>query len=48
MVFSYGVAEVDVLKNIYKKAIRVVANRPYNSHTTPIFMELGILKITDL
>ena len=48
MVFSYGVLEVGVLKFFLKKAIRVVANRAYNSHTTPIFKELGILKINNL
>ena len=47
LVFSHGVLEVDVLK-FFKKAIRVVANRAYNAHTTPIFKELGILKINDL
>ena len=36
------------VKILQKKAIRVVANRAYNSHTTPIFKELGILKINDL
>ena len=33
---------------ILQKTIRVVAKRAYNSHTTPIFNELGILKINDL
>ena len=47
MVFSYGVLEVGVL-NSSKKVIRVVANRTCNSHTTPIFNELGILKINYL
>ena len=47
MVFSYGFLEVGVLK-FSKNAIRVVVNRAYNSHTTPIFKELGILKIDDL
>ena len=47
MVFSYGILEVGVLKFV-KKAIRVVANRVYYSHTTPIFKELGILKINHL
>ena len=47
MVFSYGVLEVGVLKFV-KKAIRVVTNRAYNSHTTPIFKELGILEINYL
>ena len=48
MVSSYGVLKVDVFYFFKKKAIRVVANRAYNSHTTPIFKELGILKINDL
>ena len=47
MVFSYGVLEVGLLK-FFKKAKRVVASRAYNSHTTPVFKELGILKINDL
>ena len=31
-----------------KKNICVLANRPYVFHTTSIFKELGMLKITDL
>ena len=36
------------VEKLQKKAIRVLANRSYISHTTPIFKELRILKITDL
>ena len=36
------------VEKLQKKAIRVLANRPYTSHATPIFTELRILKITDL
>ena len=36
------------VEKLQKKAIRVLVNRPYISHTTPIFKELRILIITDL
>ena len=36
------------VEKLQKKTIRVLANRSYISHTTPIFKELRILKITDL
>ena len=36
------------VEKLQKKAIRVLANRSYISHTTPIFKELRILKFTDL
>ena len=36
------------VEKIQKNAIPVLANRPYISHTTPIFKELRILKSTDL
>ena len=36
------------VKILFKEAIRVIANCAYNSHTTPIFKELGILEINDL
>ena len=44
MVFLYRVLEVGVLK-LFKKVIRVIANRPYNSHTTSIFKELEYSKL---
>ena len=47
MLFSNGVLEVWRV-NSSNKAIRIVANHLHNSHTTPIFKKLGILKITDL
>ena len=36
------------VEKLQKKAIRVLANRPYIFHTTPIFKELRILKITKI
>ena len=36
------------VEKLQKKIIRVLANRSYISHTTPIFKELRILTITDL
>ena len=45
-VLVWGFQSMRVIK-LQKKAIRVLANRPYISHTTPIFKELRILKITD-
>ena len=34
--------------NLQKKAIRVVAYRPYIAHTTPLFKELRLIKVDDL
>ena len=31
-----------------KKAIRIVANQPYRSHTNPIFLFLNLLKVADI
>ena len=31
-----------------KAAIRIIANKPYNSHTEPLFKSLSILPLTDL
>ena len=36
-----------IIMKVYN-TVFVLANRPYISHTTPIFKELRILKITDL
>ena len=36
------------VEKLQKKDIRVLANRSYISHTTPIFKKLRILKISDL
>ena len=36
------------VEKLQKKAIRVLTNRPYIFHTTPIFKELKLPKITDL
>ena len=36
------------LINLQKKAIRIVSNSKYNSHTEPIFKNLHILKLTDM
>ena len=31
-----------------KRAVRIIAGKKYNDHTTPIFNELHILKLDDL
>ena len=36
------------LKNIQKKAIRIISQSKYNAHTEPIMKSLGILKLEDL
>lgn len=36
------------LKQLQKKAIRIIANAKYNSHTEPIMKKLEILKLEDL
>ena len=36
------------LKTLQKKAIRIITNSKYNSHTTPLFKDLAILKIEDM
>ena len=36
------------IANLQKKAIRVVAYRPYIAHTSPIFKELNIMKLSDI
>ena len=36
------------LKNIKKKAIRIISQSKYNAHTEPIMKSLGILKLEDL
>ena len=33
---------------LQKKAIRYIANAPYNAHTNPLFLENNILKVPDL
>ena len=45
LVCGFQSMRVEKLQN---KAIRVLANRPYFSHTTPIFKELRILKVKDI
>ena len=45
LVWGFQSIRVEKLQKIY---IRVLANRSYIPHTTPIFKELRILKITDL
>jgi len=47
----WGAARPDILSGLevlQKKAIRHVANFKYNSHTSPIFKQLKILKLSDL
>ena len=50
--FSYGIRcwgfACSQLETIQKKAIRVMANRKSNSHTSPIFKSNSILKLPDL
>jgi len=54
--FSYGIiawgnaskSNLKPLITLQKRAIRVILNAPYNSHTDPKFKSLGILKIPDL
>ena len=41
-------SQYERIEKLQKKAIRVVANSPYISHTTPIFKTMNILKINDL
>ena len=36
------------LKKLQKRAIRIIANRKYNSHTEPLMKKLEILKLEDL
>ena len=33
---------------LQKKAIRLITNSSYTAHTTPLFIELGLLKIQDM
>ncbi len=54
--FSYGIilwgnADQNAIRSaimLQKRAIRVINNAPYNSHTDPKFRKSGILKIKDL
>ena len=48
---AYGCGEVSSLHRVFKlqkKAVRIIAGKRFNSHTDPIFKELGILKLFDL
>lgn len=49
---SYGIlvwgTHAYKMTKLQKKAIRVITNAKYNSHTEPIFKKLNLLKITDL
>ena len=33
---------------LQKKAIRLITNSNYSAHTTPLFIELGLLKVQDM
>ena len=50
--FNYGLCSwgfhSDDLFALQKKAVRVVANRPYIAHTDPIFNKYTLIKIHDL
>ena len=39
---------VKKLEVLQKKALRIIANAPYNAHTTPICANLGIMKMQDI
>jgi len=39
---------INQLESIQKKAIRIINNKPYNSHTAPLFADNNILQIKDL
>ena len=49
---SYGIlawgAKTEHIFKIQKRAVRIVSNRRYISHTEPIFKSLNFLKVTDL
>ena len=36
------------VESLQKKAIRLIANSNYSAHTTPLFIELGLLKVQDM
>lgn len=39
---------LDRILKLQKKAMRIILNKSYNSHTDPLFKRLGVLKITDM
>ena len=49
---SYGIlvwgSKIDSIFKLQKKAVRVITLSRRNSHTDPIFLKLGILKIADI
>ena len=45
--FLWGV-ESNRIELLQKKAIRLITNSSYTVHTTPLFKELGLLKIQDM
>ena len=50
-ILAWGTANSNVLKRtqiLQKRAIRIIHNKQYNSHTDPLFKQSGILKIFDL
>ena len=46
----YGVLNhIELSYYMYKKrAIRLIRNSSYTAHTTPLFIELGLLKVQDM
>ena len=49
---NYGLllwgVESHQIEPLQKKAIRLITNSNYYAHTTPLFIELGLLKVQDM
>ena len=48
---TWGVASttaLEPLKKMHKRVITIITNSSFGSHTTPIFKELNLLKISDV
>ena len=43
-----GGVESHRIEPLQKKAIRLITNNNYSAHTTPLFIELGLLKVQDM
>ena len=41
-------AESYRIELLQKRAIRLITNSSYTAHTTPLFIELGLLKVQDM
>ena len=44
----WGGVESHRVESLQKKAIRLITNSNYSAHTTPLFIELGLLKVQDM